>query len=84
MIAFCHFQDVSIGYPTLPDSNIFTKSVQLFPSECRQRAASYKAQLSVIYHFMVDGQQVNSASRVLGHVPIMVKVCMCGGNVIIM
>ena len=74
LLSLCLTQDVSVGHPTLPDSNIFAKSVLLFPAECRQRAATYKAQMSVLYQFLMNGQRVNSVSRVLGHIPIMVKV----------
>ena len=74
---------MAIGYPTVADSNIYAKSVRVFPAECRQGAATYRAKLTATVHYKVTcggkglGGAAGSISRSLGHVPIMVKVCMC-------
>lgn len=65
---------MAIGYPTVPETNVYSKSVKIFPSECRQRATTYKAKLSVTVRWNVDGQPAGSVCRVVGQVPIMVKV----------
>ena len=59
---------------TVPETNVYSKSVKIFPSECRQRATTYKAKLSVTVRWSVDGQPAGSVCRVAGQVPIMVKV----------
>ena len=53
---------------------MYSKSVKLYPSECRQRAATYKAKLSVTFKWLIDGQPAGGATKILGQVPIMVKV----------
>ncbi len=68
-------QEASIGYPTVPVSNHYAKSVQIFPAECRQRAATYRGKLSLTVKWMVDGSPAGSSVRFPGQVPIMVKVC---------
>ena len=53
---------------------MYSKSVKIYPSECRQRAATYKAKLSVTFKWLIDGQPAGGATKILGQVPIMVKV----------
>lgn len=74
LLASLNLQEASIGYPTVPETNVYSKSVKIYPSECRQRAVTYKAKLSVTFKWLVDGQPVGGATRVLGQVPIMIKV----------
>ncbi|XP_064401799.1 DNA-directed RNA polymerase I subunit RPA2-like isoform X3 [Halichondria panicea] len=70
-------EEASIGYPTVPVSNHYAKSVQIFPSECRQRAATYRGKLSLTVKWMVDGSPAGSSVRFPGQVPIMVKSNRC-------
>lgn len=67
-------QEASIAYPTLPVANHYAKSVQIFPSECRQRAATYRGKLSITVKWLVDGEDTGNTVRFPGFVPIMVKV----------
>ena len=67
-------QDAVIGYPTLPENNVFSKSVRIFPCECRERAVSYKAKISVKLKWRIDHVIAGSITKVAGQVPIMVKV----------
>ena len=53
---------------------MYSRSVKIFPAECRQRAATYKAKMSVTLCWRIDGQSAGSMDKVVGHVPIMVKV----------
>ncbi len=69
-----HVQEASIAYPTLPVTNHYAKSVQIFPSECRQRAATYRGKLSLTVKWLVDGVATGNSVRFPGYVPIMVKV----------
>ena len=68
------FQDATIGYPTVPETNIYSRSVKIFPSECRERAATYKAKMSITLRWKVDGELAGTCDKVAGQVPIMVKV----------
>ena len=67
-------QDANIGHPTVPETNIFSRSVKIFPAECRERAATYKAKMSITLRWKVDGLPAGSLDKVVGHIPIMVKV----------
>ena len=58
----------------MPETNVYAKSVKIYPSECRQRAATYKAKLSVTFKWMINSQLAGGATKILGQVPIMVKV----------
>ena len=68
------FKDASLGYPTLPETNIFAKSVKIYPSECREKGMTYQAPLSCTFQFMTEDRILGSVSRVVGMVPVMVKV----------
>jgi DNA-directed RNA polymerase beta subunit len=69
-------EGATIGYPTVDEKNVFSKSVQVFPSECRERATTYKAKLSLTLKWELDGKSGGSITKVVGQVPIMVKVCL--------
>ena len=64
-----------MGCPTLPETNVHAKSIQIYPSECRERASTYKAPLNIALQFIIEGQTVNTLTIPLGQIPIMVKVC---------
>eukprot|EP00731_Ephydatia_muelleri_P007732 Em0004g70a len=72
-----YIDDASIGQPTVPETNVYAKTVALYPSECRQSATSYKAKLNVTVSWKIDGRPAGSISRCIGHVPIMVKSNRC-------
>lgn len=42
--------------------------------QCRRSSSTYKAKLSVTVHWELDGRPGGGVSRVIGQVPIMVKV----------
>jgi DNA-directed RNA polymerase I subunit RPA2 len=70
-------EDATIGHPTIPDTNVYSRSVEIFPAECRQRGATYKAKMSVTLRWKVDRRDAGSMDKVVGHVPIMVKSSHC-------
>ena len=67
-------QDATIGHPTIPETNVYSRSVKIFPAECRERAVTYKAKMSLTLCWKVDGQKAGTMDKVVGQVPIMVKV----------
>ena len=73
-------QEANIARPTLPETNIYSSSIKIFPSECRQRKCTYRGKLSLTFRWMVDGVMMGSFTKVAGLVPIMVKVRRVGNG----
>lgn len=69
-----HFEDIHINNPKLPLGVIGTKSHLIYPSECRQRAATYKGQLRVTLAWSIDDCIQVPIVKDLGDIPIMLKV----------
>ncbi|XP_065889347.1 DNA-directed RNA polymerase I subunit RPA2-like [Dysidea avara] len=72
-----YIEDAEIGYPTISESNVYSKSVKTFPTECRERASSYKAKLAATFSWLVDGRHAGTVTSNIGQVPIMVKSSRC-------
>jgi len=49
----------------------------LYPSECRRRAASYTGQLRVVLKYSVDGGAPLEFDRAVGQLPVMVRSAAC-------
>lgn len=49
----------------------------VYPSECRERGASYKAKMQLKLNWSVNGGPVSSSVKSLGYLPIMVKSTKC-------
>lgn len=64
----------TIESPTVPPGTILVKDQRVFPSECRQKAATYKGRLSAEIRWFINGKEQQSFVKDLGEVPIMVKV----------
>eukprot|EP00967_Tisochrysis_lutea_P066563 scaffold86717_cov28-Tisochrysis_lutea.AAC.8 len=60
----------------LPKSDA-RREQDLYPSECRRRAASYTAQLRVTLNYSVNGGPPLEFERALGQVPVMVCSAAC-------
>lgn len=67
-------EEANISKPLLPLGIIGSKKQVIMPSECRQRAATYKGRLSIRIHWSVNGLDQMPFEKDLGEVPIMVKV----------
>ena len=71
-------EDVQIGKPMLPEKEAFSLDRGLYPSECRQRGATYEAKLMAKICFqMDDGGPIHFYTRYLGDLPIMVRSNRC-------
>lgn len=66
--------EASIGYPTVPAGTIGVKNTKVFPTECRQRAYTYKARMSINVEWWIDDKKQPSFDKDVGEVPIMLKV----------
>lgn len=64
----------TIECPQVPTGTILVKERRIFPSECRQRAATYRGRLTVEVRWFVNGVEKQSFAKDLGEIPIMVKV----------
>lgn len=68
-------EHVSIQHPTVPSGTIGVKNHKIYPTECRQRAATYKGKMTAKIGWTINGKKQESLERSLGEVPIMIKVC---------
>lgn len=66
--------DVHIYKPTVPSSTIGVKTCKIYPTECRQRGATYKGKIIVRLGWSINGKEQEVFEKDLGEVPIMVKV----------
>ncbi|XP_034837415.1 DNA-directed RNA polymerase I subunit RPA2 [Maniola hyperantus] len=62
--------------PGVPIETVGVKNHKVLPTECRQRASTYKGEFRIRLSFNVDGK-VTCIDRSLGYLPIMLKSKMC-------
>lgn len=67
-------EDVSINSPTVPAGTIGVKNHKIYPTECRQRAMTYKGKINVRIGWSINGRKQESLEKNIGEIPIMVKV----------
>lgn len=65
--------EAAFAKPSVPMEAVGVKNQIVLPTECRQRAATYKGDFKVRLSFTVDGKTI-SMDRSLGSLPIMLKV----------
>ncbi|CAK1540944.1 unnamed protein product [Leptosia nina] len=68
--------DATFSKPHVPMESVGVKNHRVLPTECRQRAATYKGDFKVRMTITYDGKVV-TVDRSLGHLPIMLKSKMC-------
>ena len=56
------------------EKDVTSKTTRVYPAECRERHCTYGANLTATVQWKIGGQVQGHTSRVLGKVPIMVKV----------
>lgn len=71
------FQDAHITYSMLPLGVVGSKSQFIYPSECRQRAATYKGKLTTTILWSLNGIPQVPLEKDMGDVPIMLKSDRC-------
>lgn len=67
-------EDATIYQPTVPAGTIGVRNHKIYPTECRQRGATYKGKLIVRIGWSVNGRSQEHLEKDLGEIPIMVKV----------
>lgn len=68
-------EEGSISCPLVPQGSVGMKNHNVFPTECRQRAGTYKGRFTVKVSWSVNGGPQNFFIKDMGEIPIMVKVC---------
>ncbi|KAI5641008.1 RNA polymerase rpb2, domain 6 domain-containing protein [Phthorimaea operculella] len=68
--------EAAFAKPSVPMEAVGVKNQKVLPTECRQRAATYKGDFKIRLTFAVDGRTM-TIDRSLGNLPIMVKSKMC-------
>ncbi|KAJ2941561.1 hypothetical protein O0L34_g14613 [Tuta absoluta] len=68
--------EAAFAKPSVPMEAVGVKNQKILPTECRQRAATYKGDFKIRLTFAVDGRTM-TIDRSLGNLPIMVKSKMC-------
>ncbi|KAL0861096.1 hypothetical protein ABMA27_009599 [Loxostege sticticalis] len=69
-------EDAAFCKPSVPLEAVGVKSQIIYPTECRQRAATYKGDFKVRITVTVNGKNM-TVDRSLGSLPIMLKSKMC-------
>ncbi|KAG7209552.1 hypothetical protein KM043_015631 [Ampulex compressa] len=72
--------DVSIHQPLVPSGTIGIKSLKIYPTECRQRGATYKGKITVKLGWSINGRMQEALEKDLGDIPIMIKSNRCHLN----
>ncbi len=68
-----YIDSVSVGFPTKQKSDAADN--RLFPHECRELGITYEAPLIVNIMYTIGSGPAQRTQRLLGNIPIMVKVC---------
>ncbi|KAL2827151.1 hypothetical protein BDW59DRAFT_171451 [Aspergillus cavernicola] len=71
-------KEVFLEKPAIPLTNKFTaRNRNIYPSECRERHATYRGKLRVRIEYRVNNGDWTEAVRELGQVPIMLRTNKC-------
>ena len=76
-------KEVFLEKPAIPPTNKFTtRNRNIYPSECRERHATYRGKLRARIEYRVNNGDWMEAVRELGQVPIMMRVSGCSGSLL--
>jgi DNA-directed RNA polymerase I subunit RPA2 len=71
-------REIFLEKPTLPPTNKYTtRNREIYPSECRERHATYRGKLRARLEYQVNNGDWQESVRELGNVPIMVRTNRC-------
>ena len=70
-------EKISLEKAVLPPSNKFSTNRTIYPSECRERHATYKGRLRVKLLYKLNAGEWQETWREMGQVPIMLKTSRC-------
>ncbi|XP_034256310.1 DNA-directed RNA polymerase I subunit RPA2 [Thrips palmi] len=63
--------------PAVPSGTIGVKSTQIYPTECRQSATTYKGRVVGHLKWWINGQEQSPIKKDFGEIPIMLKSDAC-------
>lgn len=69
-----YIDSITISNPQVPSSCITARQKRIYPTECRQRACSYAGTCTVGVGWSVNGVARPVVEKVMGEVPIMIRV----------
>ncbi|RZC39794.1 DNA-directed RNA polymerase I subunit RPA2, partial [Asbolus verrucosus] len=69
--------EAHLNFPLLPMGAVGVKNTRIYPSECRQRASTYKGRFVARVNWSVNGAQQTAFDKDMGELPIMVKSSRC-------
>ncbi|GMR53854.1 hypothetical protein PMAYCL1PPCAC_24049, partial [Pristionchus mayeri] len=72
-----YYSGASLGFPEMDSSGSGKDSLNLLPSECRQRGLTYRGNLKANIEVRVNGTRMDSIETIIGQVPIMLKSSRC-------
>lgn len=64
----------SLNSCLVPMGTVGVNNPRVYPTECRQRAATYKGKFIATVNWSMNGSQQVSFEKDMGEIPIMVKV----------
>lgn len=67
-------EDATIFSPNVPAGTVGVKNSKIYPTECRQRAATYKGKFLINVNWWLNGAKMASFEKDMGEIPIMLKV----------
>lgn len=71
---------ITISKSRVPLTAIKARTKNIYPSECRQRAATYHGMCDIRIGWRINGQKMPSIDKELGEIPIMLKSNICNLN----
>ncbi|XP_013402434.1 DNA-directed RNA polymerase I subunit RPA2 [Lingula anatina] len=69
--------EAHVSSPKIDQGNLYARTLDVFPSECRERGITYRGRLQATVRWFVDGRPSGTDERILGEIPIMVKSEAC-------
>lgn len=69
-----HIDSISISNPQVPSSCITARQKRVYPTECRQRASTYSGVCTVGVGWSLNGVPRPVVEKVMGEIPVMVRV----------
>lgn len=70
-------EEVQVGKPMLPERERYSLNRFIKPRECRERGITYRGKITAKLMFSVNGGPVRTETKLLGHLPIMIKSTKC-------
>nr|CAB3265012.1 DNA-directed RNA polymerase I subunit RPA2-like [Phallusia mammillata] len=71
------FVSASVDKPKVDEGVRNCRTIEIYPSECRQRGVTYQAKLQATITYSLDGVKQGTVTRSIGSIPIMVKSVSC-------